>query len=291
MWGSGAGPAADSNGKIYVATGNGNFTANVGGHDFGDSILRLNWSNDSFALEDYFTPWDYQPLWDFDTDLGSGGIMLLPDQTGTAYPHLLVQAGKEGTIDLLNRDDMGHWHAGDDSQIVQTIPHVLNGVWGAPAFWNNKVYFGGYSDHLKAFRFDSHAQQLSVGPVSRSPQYFAYPGPTPSVSSNGQSNGIVWVIQSDAFLESGPAILRAYDANNLAAELYDSSQSPLRDGAGPTVKFTPPTIADGLVFVAAQGEVDMYGLLQTRASSVSHRFRLPLAGNSPASSDKSSDAP
>ncbi len=270
MWGGGAGPAADSNGEIYVATGNGDFTANVGGQDFGDSILRIAWSNNSFVVEDYFTPWDYQPLWDYDTDLGSGGVMLLPDQPGTLYPHLLVNAGKEGTIDLVNRDDMGHWHAGDDSQIVQTIPYVLNGVWGAPAFWKNNIYFGGYSDHLKAFRFDSSAEQISVGPVSESPQYFAYPGPTPSVSSNGNSSGIVWIVQSDAFHHNGPAILRAYDANNLATELYDSNQSPQRDGAGPTVKFTPPTIADGLVFVAAQSEVDMYGLLQPLAFTVSH---------------------
>ncbi len=112
MWGSGAAPAADSTGKIYVATGNGDFTGNVGGQDFGDSVLRLNWSGSRFTLEDYFTPWDYQPLWDFDTDLGSGGVMLIPDQPGTTYPHLLVQAGKEGTIDLVNRDNMGHWHAG-----------------------------------------------------------------------------------------------------------------------------------------------------------------------------------
>jgi hypothetical protein len=260
IWASGAAPAADANGKIYASTGNGDFTGNVGGQDFGDTILRLNWSNNSLVLEDYFTPWNYQPLWDHDTDVSSGGVMLLPDQTGT-YPHLLVNAGKEGTIDLVNRDNMGHWHANDDSQIVQTIPFVLNGVWGAPAFWQNNVYFGGYSDHLKTFAFDPTAEQLSLTPVSQSLQYFNYPGPTPSVSSNGTSNGIVWIIESDAFASSGPAVLRAYDATNLATELYDSSQNPTRDGAGPAVKFAVPTIADGLVFVGAQGEVDMYGLL------------------------------
>ncbi len=262
IWASGAAPAADSNGKIYVPTGNGDFTGNVGGHDFGDTILRVSWSNNSFAVEDYFTPWDYQPLWDHDTDVSSGGVMLLPDQPGAAHPHLLINSGKEGTIDLVDRDSMGHWHANDDGQIVQTIPFVLNGVWGAPAFWNNNVYFGGYSDHLKAFRFDATAEQLSVSAVSQSPQYFAYPGPTASISSNGQNDGIAWIIQSDAYARNGPAILRAYDADDLATELYDSDQNPQRDGAGPTVKFTPPTIADGLVFVAAQGEVDMYGLLQ-----------------------------
>jgi hypothetical protein len=262
IWASGAAPAADSNGKIYIPTGNGDFTGNVGGQDFGDTILRLNWSNNSFALEDYFTPWDYQPLWEHDTDLSSGGVMLLPDQPGTTYPHLLVNAGKEGTIDLVNRDNMGHWHADDDSQIVQTIPYALYGEYGVPTFWNNQVYFGGYNDYLKAFKFDPTAEQLSAKPVSQSPEYCFYPGPTPSISSNGQSNGIAWIIETDAFGSGGPAILRAYDANDLKTELYNSSQSPQRDGAGPAVKFAVPTIADGLVFVAAQGEVDMYGLLQ-----------------------------
>jgi hypothetical protein len=268
MWASGAGSAADSNGKIYVPTGNGDFTANVGGQDFGDSILRLNWANNMLTLEDYFTPWDYQPLWDFDTDLGSGGIMLLPDQPGTTYPHLLVQAGKEGTIDLVNRDNMGHWHAGDDSQIVQTIPYVIGGVWGAPAFWKNSVYFGGINDYLKAFTFDPNAEQLSVGPVSQTQTFFGYPGPTPSVSSNGALNGIVWAIQR----VGNHAILRAYDAHNLGTEFYDSDQSPQRDGMGPAVKFTPPTVANGLVFAAAQGEVDMYGLLQPLAHAVLRRL-------------------
>jgi hypothetical protein len=257
-------------------TGNGDFTANVGGQDFGDSVIRLSWSGNSFAVEDYFTPWDYQPLWDFDVDLGSGGLLLLPDQPGTRYPHLLVITGKEGTIDLVNRDNMGHWHEGDDSQIVQTIPYILNGVWGAPAFWQNNVYYGGYSDYLKTFRFNSTADQLSDGPVSESDQYFNYPGPTPSVSSDGQQNGIVWITESDAFLNSGPAILRAYGANNLSNELYDSTQNQQRDGAGPAVKFTPPTIADGLVFVAAQLEVDMYGLLQSDSVR-----RAPRTGATP----------
>ena len=262
IWASGAAPAADSNGKIYVPTGNGDFTGNVGGQDFGDTILRLNWSNNSFAVEDYFTPWDYQPLWEHDTDLSSGGVMLLPDQAGTAHPHLLVNAGKEGTIDLVDRDNMGHWHANDDSQIVQTIPHALYGEYGAPAFWNNNIYFGGFNDYLKAFQFDSSTGQLLVVPVSQSPEYCLFPGPTPSVSSNGQNNGIAWIIETDSFASGGPAILRAYDANNLATELYNSNESPQRDGAGPAVKFVVPIIANGLVFVGAKGEVDMYGLLQ-----------------------------
>ena len=114
----------------------------------------------TFTVADYFTPWDQLSLDQNDIDLGSGGIVLLPDQPGTTYPHLLVQVGKEGTIDLVSRDNMGHCHSGNDSQIVQTLPFAIGGIWGAPAFWNNNLYFGGQYDYLKAFSFDPNGQLL-----------------------------------------------------------------------------------------------------------------------------------
>ncbi len=193
-----------------------------------------------------------------DVDLGSGGVTLLPDQPGTTYPHLLVQVGKEGTIDLVNRDNMGHFHAGNDDQIVQTLPFIIGGIWGGPAFWNNNAYFGGVNDHLKVFAFNPQTQLLSAGPTSESPEAFGYPGPTPAVSSNGTSNGVVWIIETDT---GGSAVLRAYNANNLATELYNSAQNPSRDNPGIAVKFTVPTIADGHVFVGAQNQLSVYGLL------------------------------
>ena len=180
------------------------------------------------------------------------------DQPGTTYPHLLVQVGKEGTIDLVNRDNMGHWHSGSDSQIVQTIPYAIGGIWGAPAFWNNTAYFGGSYDRLKAFTFDPHAEKLSYS--SESPEYFNFPGSTPSVSSNATNNGIVWIIENDTY-GGGNAVLRAYDATNLGTELYNSEQNPGRDRVGLAVKFTVPTIADGSVFVGAENQVVVYGLL------------------------------
>jgi outer membrane protein assembly factor BamB len=257
-WGGGSGPAADSTGEIFIGTGNGSFDSNS---DYGDSVLRLHWARGmGISLVDYFTPWNQATLDRNDTDLGSGGVMLLPDQPGTQYPHLLVQVGKEGTIDLVNRDNMGHFHAGNDSQIVQTLPFIIGGVWGGPAFWNNHVYFGGVNDHLKSFSFDPVAQQLSAGPTSQSPEVFRYPGPTPAVSSNGASNAIVWAIESDNY-GGGTAVLRAYDATNLATELYNSQQNPSRDGAGFAVKFVVPSIADGHVFVGAENQVSVYGLL------------------------------
>jgi hypothetical protein len=262
FWASGSGPAADSGGSIYFATGNGDFNGNSGGNDFGDSILRLIWSGtgNSITLGDYFTPWDEATLGEDDGDVGSGGVLLLPDQPGTNHPHLLVDAGKEGTIDLVDRDNMGQWQQGNDSQIVQTLPFIIGGVWGAPAFWNNNVYFGGTADNLKAFAFDPVAQQLSTSLTSESPEWFVYPGPSPSVSSSGTSNGIVWIVESDTCC-TGNAVLRAYDAGNLATELYNSQQNPGRDQAGLAVKFPVATIADGMVLVGAVNEVDIYGLL------------------------------
>ena len=257
FWSSGSGPAADSSGSIYVATGNGAFDSSS---DYGDSILRLSSSGSGITLADYFTPWDQATLDQGDTDVGSGGVTLLPDQPGSPYPHLLIQVGKEGTIDLVNRDDMGHYNPAGDNQIVQTLPFVIGGIWGAPAFWNNIAYFGGQNDALKAFAFNPQTQLLSTAPTSQSPESFSFPGPTPSVSSNGTANGIVWIAETDNY-PAGVAVLRAYNANDISVELYNSQQNPSRDGAGPPVKFTVPTVADGHVFVAGQNQVSMYGLL------------------------------
>ncbi len=271
LWASGSGAAADSSGAIYVPTGNGGYDASSGGNDYGDSILRLSWSasGQSFTVSDYFTPWDQQTLDANDTDVASGGVLLLPDQPGLPHPHLLLQVGKEGTIDLIDRDHMGHWHAGNDSQIVQTLPYAVGGVWGSPAFWNNYVYVGGLNDYLKAFSFDSHAQHLSSGPTSQTGQMFYAPAPTPSVSSNGLNNGIVWATETDGTYNLY-AVLHAYMARNLGVELYNSEQNSSRDRAGLEVNYTVPTIADGHVFVGTRNQVVMYGLLQGASAGPSH---------------------
>ena len=259
FWAGGSGPAADANGEIYAPTGNGDFTASSGGTDYGDSVLRLHWSSSGLGLVDYFTPWDEQTLDNNDSDVASGGVILLPDQSGP-HPHLLIQVGKEGTIDLIDRDHMGHFHQNNDNQIVQTLPFAIGGIFGGLAFWNDTAYFGGSHDHLKAYAFNPSTEQLSSNPTSTSPESFTFPGPTPVVSSSGTNNPIVWAIQAD---NSGSnAVLHAYSATNLSTELYNSAQNSGRDGAGLRVKFTVPTVADGHVFVGAESEVDMYGLLQ-----------------------------
>jgi hypothetical protein len=260
FWGGGSGPAADAAGSIYTATGNGYFDVNNGGIDYGDTVLRLTWSTSGLSVADYFTPWDQQTLDDEDGDVDSGGVVLLPNQSGS-YPHLLLQVGKEGTIDLINRDNMGHFHSGNDSQIVQTLPFVIGGVFGGPAFWNNTAYFGGVHDHVKAFSFNPSTELLSTAPTSESPESFGFPGVSPVVTSSGTSNGIVWVLETDNYNNGGNAVLHAFNATNLASELYNSQQNPTRDQAGLPAKFAVPTVADGHVFVGAQQQVDMYGLL------------------------------
>ncbi len=259
IWNSGSGLAADSAGSLYTGTGNGLFDVNVGGVDYGDTIFRLSWPGSQPVVQDYFTPWDQGWLGSHDWDVASGGVLLF-DQPGAPYPHLLIQAAKEGTIDLINRDNMGYFNAGGDNQIVQTLPRILaglgfgNGFWGAPTMWNNNLYFGSRGAPLKAFSYNPQTQQIQAQYTSATPETFNYPGPTPSVSSNGTANGIVWVFESNS-------VLRAYDANNLATELYNSNQNQQRDQAGTAVPFVIPTVADGMVFLGAENEVDVYGLL------------------------------
>ena len=125
--------------------------------------------------------------------------------------------------------------------------------------WNNNLYIGGEYEQLLSFHYDPVAQQIQVPFTSATPETFDYPGPSPSVSSNGTSNGIVWIFGTD--FGTRDSVLRAYDANNLANELYNSNQNPQRDKAGAIIQFVTPTIADGLVFIGARNEVDVYGLL------------------------------
>ena len=258
-WGGGGGLSADSSGVLFVSTGNGTYDG-TSGSDYGDSVLRLNWASRNFTLIDYFTPWDQANLDANDRDVGSGGVLLLPDQSGAQHPHLLVQGGKEGTIDLIDRDNMGHFNSGNDNQIVQTLPFLTGGIFGNPSFWNNTLYLGGSADHLKAFAYNPQTQRLSTTPTSQSASTFNFPGEPAVISSNGTSNGIVWIIESDTY-GGGSAVLRAYNATNLATELYSSSQNVNRDNPGLAVKFTVPTVADGHVFVGAENQVSMFGLL------------------------------
>jgi hypothetical protein len=256
FWQAGAAIAADSRNLIYIASGNGDFNKNVGGKNYGDSIIKLGFNNaGKLVPKDYFTPHDQKFLQDADVDLGSGGVLLLPDLPGKKM--LLVQVGKEGTVYLTNRNKLGKFNPNDDSQIIQNLPGAVGGMWGMPAFWNDKVYFGGVGDNLKMFSFDPAAGLLSTTPVSNTSTFFNFPGTTPSVSSNGTSNGILWALQTDG----SPEVLHAYDATNLSTELYNTKQNAARDNPGNAVKFVVPTVANGKVYVPAQKQLSVYGEL------------------------------
>jgi PQQ-like domain len=259
IWQGGAAPAVDAAGNLFLATGNGYFNANTtGGLDYGDTQLKLKFSSTGFAVGDYFTPYNQSSLDSGDVDLGSGGVLLLPDQSGP-YQHLSVNAGKEGTIYLVNRDNMGKYNSSGDTQIVQSLPNAIGSEFGMPAYFNGMVYFGASYDSLKAFSLTSGL--FASNPITQSTAVFYYPGPTVSISANGHTNAIVWAVEDDASGTGGPAVLYAYEATNLADALYDSNQNAARDQLGPAINFTVPTISNGKVYVGTGNSVSVFGLL------------------------------
>jgi hypothetical protein len=260
IWESGDGPAADAYGNVYVSTGNGTFDAAMGGPDYGDSVIKFNTQSASLNIADYFTPFDQVFLDRADQDLASGGLAVLPDQPG-AHPHLVIAAGKAGTIYVVDRDTMGRFHAGADVQIVQSVRNALNSrFYSTPAYWQNHLYHVSVGSPLQEYLL--YAGLLTPTPVVVSNNKFLYPG-TPAISSNGAAtaNAIVWELDNSGWNSSGPAVLYAWDASNIGAELYQSNQAGTRDTAGPAVKFTVPTVANGKVYVGGQGQLTVYGLL------------------------------
>ncbi len=258
VWMSGGGIAADVAGSIFLASGNGTFDTSGQPTDFGDSILKLATGAGGLSLADYFTPYDQGVLNDGDQDVGSGGVLLLPDQPG-GHIHELVEAGKEGTIYVVDRDNMGHFNSDNNSQIVQSLTGQVGKVFSVPTYWNSNVYLGGIHDALKAFSLANGL--LSSQPTSQSSATFTFPSASTSVSSDGNQNGIVWAIQADQYTNNGDDILYAFDATNLANQLYSTLQNPNRDDPGGAVKFQVPVVANGKVYVGALQQVSVYGVL------------------------------
>jgi hypothetical protein len=243
IWMSGAPLTADSSGNLYLVVGNGTFDADKGGKDYGDSIVKLTPNGGGFTISDYFTPFDQANLAATDFDLGSSGLTLLLNQG------LGVNAGKGGKIYLVDLNSMGGFQSGSDSQIVQSIGGALGTGpddldYSTAVYWNGNVYYVGDIDTVKQF-------QLSNGKLSTSPivstHSYGYPGANMSISSNGNSNGILWVLEA-----SGQNVLHAYDATDVGTELYNSTQAGGRDHFGTAVRFTVPTIVNGRVYVAGQ---------------------------------------
>jgi hypothetical protein len=269
IWMSGGAPAIDANGYLFLATGNGTFDADSDTAAKGDSVLKLSQAP-NLTVTDWFTPFDQAFLNMNDGDLGSSGVLLLP----TSGPPLLVSGGKEGRLYLINRDSLGHFCASctiKDTNVVQTFV-ASTGFFSTPAFWHNALYFAGSlqgagnGDRLKRLAFNPTTGQFNSFPASQSAFTFNFPGATPSISSQGSSNGIVWAVDSshsdpNVDFMPGPAVLFAYDATDLSKELWDSSQAANnRDQAGVAVKFMVPTVANGKVYIGTRTELDVFGL-------------------------------
>lgn len=263
IWQSGAGLSADSLGYIYAVSGDGLFDANTGGSDYGDTMLKLFPGTNGLSVVDYFTPDNQAMLLIRDLDFGSTGALLLPTQPGK-HPDEAIGAAKDGKIYLIDRDHMGGYNA-NSNHVIQSVPtKALPAFWGMAAFWNENLYFGARGDFLRMYTLTNGL--LSTISVSRSPTSYQFPGPTPSVSANGTTNGIVWAIERDDNLVdlcqvSTPAVLHAYNAANLSEELYNTTQAGSRDQLGPATKFGPPTIANGKVYIGTETELDVLGLL------------------------------
>jgi flagellar biosynthesis/type III secretory pathway chaperone len=288
VWMSGGGFASDANGNIYFTTGNGLWNGNA---DYGDSVVKLGPpANGSFPVLDYFTPYNQGTLNNDDLDISAGGLVLLP--TLPSGRQLLAQQGKAGTIYLLDINNLGKYCvnltpacSGRDPQIVQEIVGASSGIWGSPAYWNGYLYWTGANDSINAYSFNANESGLiSTSPTSHSPQIFAFAAPIPTISSNGNTNGILWALNGSAAnstCASGADCLSlyAYDATNLANLLYSSTQAANnRDSPGSSVKFETPVIVNGHVYVGTKNSVVAYGLLAAAAEPAAVPTFKPATG-------------
>lgn len=265
IWQSGAGPAADPEGNVYVMVANGDFDTSLDGrgfparHDFGNSFVKIQEFAGRLRVADYFTMFDVETENEGDGDLGSGGPLVLPDMTDASgrVRHLVVGAGKDRNIYLLDREQMGKFHAKQNA-IYQEKPKAFEHEYARPipAYFNGNLYYASTGDPLRQYRFRN--ARLEPAPVSQTALRFIYPGASPSISANGTRDGIVWALEN-----KDPAVLHAYDANDVSHELYNSNQAWFgRDHFGAGNKFITPLVADGKVYVGTTDGVGVFGLLK-----------------------------
>ena len=271
IWMGGGAPSADSDNNLYVITGNGQFDVTSGGNDYGDSFLQLS---RSLTVSSFFTPSDQFTDYAHDVDFGSGGAAVVLNLASGTLKHLVIGGGKDGTLYLLNGDNMGGL---GDSNALQYF-NIGTQSFATGAFWNNDFYIAGINGPLLSYSFNSSANLFNTANPSQSSTSYGNRGATPSVSSTGTSNGIVWALDNSNYCTHyspgcGPAVLHAYDATTLSSDLWNSSMVA-SDAAGNAVKFTVPTIANGKVYVGTRGnntggvygstsvsgELDVYGL-------------------------------
>ena len=256
IWQSGGGLSCDGN-SIFAATGNGVFDPSTGA--WGDAVLRLS---PGLSVLDYFAPSDEYTLDTTDGDLGASGAMVIPqDPVYNPSKQIMVQTTKRGNLYLIDERNLGHYNPNQDD-VYEEINGAMGDLWGNPAYYNGTIFYGPASQPVCSFKVsDSQITPASI--QSTGGNSYGYPGPTPAVSSNGNSGGIVWAVDSSAYEGSsnpGPAQLWAYDASNLGSTLYSSANSNGRDVMGTAVKFVTPLVEGGHVYVGTQSELDVFGL-------------------------------
>lgn len=261
---SGAAPSIDINGTVFVATGQGVFdasSATAPNTEYSQTLLQLSANaGGNFTVLGTFTPFNQLEMSSNGQSFGTSGALLLPNQN-SGPPHLAVIGGETGVLYLVNRDSMGGFTQGGPDKVLGTLN--LNGaIYGTPVFWQGVLYTTATGQNLSEYPLSNGA--FTTIPSGNSAETFAFPPPSPVISANGTSNGIVWVVDSSEYGAGGaaaaPAVLYAYDATNLGNEVYNSSAN-VADAAGLAVKFAVPTVANGKVYVGTQGELSVYGLV------------------------------
>jgi hypothetical protein len=280
IWMSGGAPALDSEGNMFMSTGNGTFddtsdTIPAPNNDFGESFINLNL--DTLAVQDFYTPANYATWSSEDLDLSSSGVTVLPDGIGpSAHPNLLVGSDKQGHLWMIDRSSMsGYVKGANDTVQYLNLPNgtTCNSVdqqcvYATPAYWNGNVYVSIEEGPVMAFELAGGLVPASSGTAvasSQTTQTYSYPNPTPVISASPSGNAIVWVLDNNAngtdngSAAPGAAILRAYEATNLATLLYSSSTLS-SDAAGNASKFVSPVVANGHVYVVGAGSFTVYAL-------------------------------
>jgi hypothetical protein len=272
--------SADAGGNLYVSVGNGTVGNNGDPTDpvnRGESFIKLTPSGGTLNVASWFTPFDFQYLDDQDFDLGSAGILLIPNTT------LALSGGKQGILYLVNRDNMGGWSEGAaDTNVLQSF-QVASGtheIMGSPVWWDGPSASYAYvwvsdADCLRQYKFNPKTSRLSLPAVAASKGLTApgEPGGILSVSANGKKSGtgIIWVsheVGGDANQSVVLGILRAFNAQNVSTELWNSEQNSPRDSVGLFAKFVPPTVANGKVYLATfSNRLNVYGLLASQQAA------------------------
>ena len=281
IWGSGAGLTADGSGNIFFLDANGTFDTSLtsaglpSSGDYGNAFIRLA-TKGGLAVADYFEMDNGVSESDSDTDLGSGGALLLPamkDSSGTTWD-LSAGAGKDSNLYIVNRNSMGKFNP-NSNKIYQELQGALpGGIWSMPAFFNGRLYFGPVGQPILEFQFKN--AKLSSAPVAKTTNAFGYPGATSSISCHSGSNAILWAAEN-----TNPAVLHAYNANTLV-EIYNTNQAANgRDQFGAGNKFVTPLIVNGKVYVGTTTGVGAFGLLSDKADAGRQTSPPPADTNEP----------